>query len=59
MFVISAGLLIYDVYDRVKRNNEKRTLAAAEVEIEHLEKELATAKRNQYDTGERKRTFKR
>jgi len=63
MLVISAGMIAYDVYDRIKRtvksNSEKDALSEAEAEIEYLEKELATAKRNQYDIGERRRTFKR
>ena len=63
MVVISAGLLAYDMYDRIKRtiknNNEKNAILKAEAEIEHLERELAAAKRNQYDIRERRRTFKR
>jgi len=60
MAVISAGMLAYEVYDRVKRvKNEKSALAEAEAEIEYLEKELAVARRNQYDSSERRRTFKR
>jgi len=59
MLVVSVGMLAYEVYDRVKRINEKRALSAAEVEIEYLEKELATARRNQYEDGERRRKFKR
>ena len=51
MFLISAGLLAYDVYDKVKRtmkeNEEKNALSKAKIEIECLEKELAAAKSNQ------------
>ena len=59
MFVISAGMVAFEVYDRIKRHKEKHTLAEAESTIEHLEKELATVRRNQYDTKERRRVFKR
>ena len=59
MFVISAGMLAFEVYDRFKRNKEKHTLAEAEAAIENLERELATVRRNQYESGERRRTFKR
>ena len=57
--IIGTGILAYEIYDRVKRNNEKRALADAEVEIEYLEQELAIARRNQYEDGERRRKFKR
>ena len=59
MAVISIGMVAYEVFDRVKRINEKRALTEAEAEIEYLEKELATARRNQYESGERRRSFKR
>ena len=58
MFIISAGLLAYDVYDKIKRtmksNEEKNALYAAEAEVKRLEKELAATKRNQHphNTGE-------
>jgi len=59
MLIVSAGMLAYAMYDRVKSNKEKHALAAAEAEIEYLEQELAAAKRNQYDIRERRRIFKR
>lgn len=57
--LIGAAILAYEVYDRVKRKSEKEALSAAELEIAYLESELATAKRNLYEDGERKRKFKR
>ena len=61
--VISVGMLAYDAFDKVKRavkeKNEINALSAAEQKIENLEKELSTVKRSHYDTGERRRRFKR
>jgi hypothetical protein len=59
MFIISVAMLVYKGYDWVNRTNERRALADAEIEIKYLEKELAVAKRNQYDAEERRRKFKR
>ena len=58
MVIISAGLLAYDVYDRVRRtiknNEEKNALTAAEAEIIQLEKELAAAKHTKYNADQLK-----
>lgn len=59
MLMVSLAMLAYEVYDGIKRVNERRALSAAEFEIEYLEKELAVARRNQYDDGEKRRKFKR
>jgi len=57
--ILGAGVVAYEVYDRIKRNNEKRALSAAQVEIEYLEQELAAVKRNLHENTERRRKFTR
>lgn len=59
VFFIVVCMLAYEVYEWVKRDNMQRALLAAELETVFLEDELAIARRNQYDNGEKRRTFKR
>lgn len=59
MFVISAGMIAYEVYDRVKRTKKNSTASGTDPKVADLEKELAKAKRTQSENMERRRMFKR
>lgn len=54
-----ACVMAYKVYEVVKCMNMRRALLNAEIETIFLEEELAVARRNQYDDGEKRRKFKR
>ena len=62
-FLIGAGVVAYEVYDMIKRGKEKKALEVAELEIEHLEKQLANNSkipmRRSYDGNKRRRNFRR
>ena len=64
-FLIGAGVVAYEVYEMIKRNQEKKAFEEAELELERLEKRFAVSKGQHKfpvkfsDINDRRRHFRR